>query len=113
MKRYKISKPKRIMRTLVCASLLAAASLAGAENPSLSREVARVIEAQGAAVAREWFAEIYPAQKEAFTINTPGLAELASKYMQNGDVEAARAVAWMLDEISSDMLNEALNAGSN
>jgi len=28
--------------------------------------------------------------------------------MENGDVEAARAVAWMLDQIAQNMLKEAL-----
>ena len=100
-------------RWLLCAFLVATATGASADNPSLSGEVARVIEAQGPEVARKWFAEIYPSQKAVYAISTPGMAELASRYMQAGDVDAARAVAWMLDLISKDLLNESLGTGAN
>ena len=38
------------------------------------------------------------------------MAELASGYLQNGNVEAALAVTWMLDQISQHMLKEALKS---
>ena len=71
-----------------------------------------MIEAQGPEVAKEWFADFYPDQRHVYRINTPGMAELASKYMKNGNVEAAGAVAWMMDRITQDLLNEAINSGT-
>ena len=102
----------RGFRCLLCFLLLSTTSIATGDNPSMSGEIADVIEAQGPEVAKEWFSEVYPAQKDAFTINTPGMAELASRYMQNGEVEEARAVAWMIDKITQNLLDEAINAGT-
>ena len=102
----------RGFRLLLCFLFITAASTATGETPSMSGEIASVIEAQGPEVAKEWFEEVYPAHIDNYTINTPGMAELASKYVKNGEVEAARAVAWMLDKITQNMLNEAINTGA-
>ena len=112
MKKINTMVLMRGFRWLLCILFITTTSIATGDNPSMSGEIANVIEAQGPEVAKEWFEEVYPAQKDAFTINTPGMAELASKYMQNGEVEAARAVAWMLDKITQNMLNEAINTGA-
>ena len=64
-----------------------------AENPSLTGEVARVIEAQGPAVAREWFSEIFPSHESVYRINPPEMAQLAAKFTHEGNADAARAVA--------------------
>lgn len=108
MQRITDTEPFRTLRWLFCVFLLATASIATGEKLSMSGEVTRVIDAQGPEVARNWFAETYPAQKDLYAINTAGMAELASRYMQNGNVEAARAVGRMLDQISQNMLDEAL-----
>lgn len=102
----------RGFRWLLCFLFVTTTSIASADNPSMSGEIANVIEAQGPEIAKEWFEDVYPSHIDNYTINTPGMAELASRYMQNGEVEAARAVAWMLDKITQNMLNEAINGGA-
>ncbi len=73
-------------------------------KPLLSAEIGAAIEAGGAEAAKKRMAEIYPAQKEDYEVDTQGLTALAIRYMQAGNHEAANAVMELLPVLLADMM---------
>jgi len=88
---------------------LAAFGLAAQDKPLLSKEIAGVIESQGIAAAKQRFEEIFPAQKDAYEIDSQGLMELGMAFMQSGNMDAGTAVIEMTTTVNMAMMKDAMN----
>jgi hypothetical protein len=78
------------------------------DKPLISEEIRSAIEAEGPAAATERFNEIYPAQKDQYTIDTDALTNLSMEYMQAGNMEAGMAVIGAATRIAEEMMSAAL-----
>jgi len=94
---------------IALAGALLAASLAFGK-PLLSAEVARLIDSHGIDAARERLGELAVNTADNFEPDLDGLADLGTRYLQEGDIEAGMAVMEMLSIISLGELDAALQA---
>lgn len=98
-------------RTLVLAlaGLLLYAGLVFA-RPPLSAEVARVVESHGVEAARERFAELWSSSAADYEADVEGLADLGSRYLEAGNIEAGMALMEMVSIVSLAELDTALKS---
>ncbi len=94
---------------LALAGLLLFSGLAFA-GPPLSTEVARLIDSQGVDAARERFAELWANAADTYEPDLDALADLGSRYLQEGNIEAGMAVMEMVSIISLAELDAALQS---
>ncbi|MEQ9462120.1 MAG: hypothetical protein RJQ10_00545 [Haliea sp.] len=94
---------------LALAGLLLFSGLAVA-GPPLSAEVARWIDSQGVDAARERFAELWASAADDYEPDLDALADLGSRYLQEGNIEAGMAVMEMVSIISLAELDAALQS---
>ncbi len=100
-----------ISRTLgrALAGLLLFSGLAFAAPP-LSTEVARLIDTHGVDAARERFTELWADNANAYEPDLDGLADLGSRYLEEGNIEAGMAVMEMVSIISLAELDAVLQS---
>jgi hypothetical protein len=67
----------------------------------LSAEIETVLEEEGLEAAQQRFEELYPAQQDQYEPDTTGLFEIASGYMQAGDMETGQALMEMATVVMS------------
>jgi len=91
------------------AALMLCAGLAFAKPP-LSAKVEGLIANQGVAAARERFAELWPTAAADYEPDVNNLTELGTRYLQEGNIEAAMAVMEMVSIISLTQLDTALQS---
>ncbi|MFO7553106.1 MAG: hypothetical protein R6W80_16995 [Haliea sp.] len=94
---------------LALAGLLLCASLACAKPP-LSAEVARLLENGGVDAARERFAELWANSAADYEADAEGLADLGTRYLEAGNIEAGMAVMEMVSIVSLAELDTALES---
>lgn len=94
---------------LALAGALLCTGLAFAGSP-LSTEVARLIESHGVEGARARFAELWANNADGFEPDPEALADLGTRYLQEGDIEAGMAVMEMVSIISLAELDAALQS---
>ncbi len=94
---------------LALVGLLLCASLAYAKPP-LSAEVARLLESHGVDAARERFAELWANSAADYEADVEGLADLGTRYLEAGDIEAGMAVMEMVSIVSLAELDAALES---
>lgn len=82
------------------------------DKPLLSAEIAGVLETRGVEAAKQHFAEIYPAQKDAYEVDLKGLTNLGMSFMQGGNMEAGMAVIEMTTVVNMAMMTQAMNSQS-
>lgn len=82
-------------------------------KPLISEELRAVISSDGPAAATERFNEIYPAQKDQYTIDTQGLTSLGMEYMQSGNTEAGMAVIAAATRVAQEMASQAMGTTSD
>jgi len=89
---------------LVAAWLVFPAGVQAQETtkPLLSEEIGKVIDKDGMEAGQRRFDEIYPAQKDKYQLDIPGLLQLATTYMQNGNSAAGQQVAQMMTVVAQD-----------
>lgn len=95
--------------SLALAAILLCSQLAFASTP-LSTEVARLIETQGVGAAREWFTQLWQDGAADYEPDVDKLADLGSRYLQEGNLEAGMAVMEMVSIISLAELDAALQS---
>ena len=91
-------------RTLSVLGLLCLVSSSPAraqEKDLLSAEVGTTLEEEGLEAAQSRFEELYPAQQNRYEPDATGLFEVASGYMQAGDMETAQALMEMAATVVS------------
>ncbi|MDO8862736.1 hypothetical protein Q6D67_13580 [Haliea sp. E1-2-M8] len=88
---------------LLCAGLVFA-------RPPLATEMARLIESQGVDAARESFAELWENAGAEYEPDVDGLAELGTRYLREGNIDAGMAVMEMVSIISLAELDTALES---
>jgi len=103
---------KSLSGCLLSLAVLALPSLMAQSKPSLSAEVAAVMEAEGVAAAKQRFAEIYPARKDEYDVDPQEMVKLSQGYMQAGDMEAGMALVEMMSMITVEMSSAAMKAYS-
>jgi hypothetical protein len=84
---------------LLC--LLFAVPAAAQDRALLSAEIRTVLEEEGLEAAQQRFEELYPAQQDQYEPDTTGLFEIASGYMQAGDMETGQALMEMATVVMS------------
>ncbi|MEQ8802389.1 hypothetical protein [Haliea sp.] len=94
---------------LALIGLLLCASLACAK-PLLSAEVARLLESHGVDAARERFAELWTNSAADYEADVEGLADLGTRYLEAGNIEAGMAVMEMVSIVSLAGLETALES---
>lgn len=95
--------------SLPLAAILLCSHLAFASTP-LSTEVARLIASEGVAAAREWFTQLSEDSTADYEPDVDKLADLGSRYLQEGNLEAGMAVMEMVSIISLAELDAALRS---
>lgn len=103
-----ITHPTRAL-ILALATALLCAGMAFA-RPPLSAEVERLIASQGVDAARERFTELWANAAADYEPDVNALAELGSRYLQQGNIEAGMAVMEMVSIISLAELDTALQS---
>jgi hypothetical protein len=88
---------------LTCMASSLSAPLLAADKPVLSETIQAVIESEGVAAAKSRFAELYPAHKDQYNVDTEGLTELGTGYMNAGDMEKGMAVFEMVSAAALGM----------
>lgn len=91
---------------LICAGLLLASPVSAQDKPQLSEEIRKVIETQGAEAAKQRFAELYPSQKEAYTVDMQAMMQLGQEYMMAGDMDKGMPVMEMASSLAQEMANQ-------
>ena len=71
------------------------------DRPLLSAEIRTVLEEDGLEAAQQRFEELYPEQQDQYEPDTNGLFEIASGYMQAGDMETGQALMEMATVVMS------------
>lgn len=99
----------RRARALALAITVLCTGLAFAKPP-LSTEIAQLIENHGVDAARERFGELWENAANEYEPDTDGLADLGTRYLQEGDIEAGMAVMEMVSIISLAELDTALES---
>lgn len=94
---------------LALVGLLLCASLAFAKPP-LSAEVARLLESHGVDAARERFAKLWADSAADYEADVEGLADLGSRYLEAGNIEAGMALMEMVSIVSLAELDTALES---
>lgn len=94
---------------LALATAILSAGLAFAKPP-LSSEVARLIENHGVDATRERFAKLWAESAADYRADVEGLADLGTRYLQEGNIEAGMAVMEMVSIISLAELDTALQS---
>ena len=96
--------PRWMTLALMAAWLMLPAGIQAQETtkPLLSEEIGKVIDTDGVEAGQRRFDEIYPAQKDKYQLDIPGLLQLATKYMQNGNSAAGQQVAQMMTIVAQD-----------
>jgi len=77
---------------LISLSLSFPTQLIADDKPLLSEAIAKEIDAHGVADATEKFAKAFEKDKDAYTVDMDGIANLGTKYMQANNFEASGAV---------------------
>jgi hypothetical protein len=95
--------------SLALAAVLLCTGLAFA-SPPLSTEVARLIESEGVDAARERFTQLWEDGAADYEPDVNKLADLGSRYLQEGNLEAGMAVMEMVSIISLAELDAALQS---
>jgi len=89
------SAPLRTVSVLGLLCLLYAGQATAQDKPLLSAEIRTVLEEEGLNAAQQKFEELYPAQQDLYEPDVTGMYEIASGYMQAGDMETAEALMEM------------------
>jgi len=89
------SAPLRTVSVLGLLCLLYAGQATAQDKPLLSAEIRTVLEEEGLKAAQQKFEELYPAQQDLYEPDVTGMYEIASGYMQAGDMETAEALMEM------------------
>ena len=87
--------PLRTVSVLGLLCLIFSSQARAQDKELLSAEVGTVLEEQGLRAAQQRFEELYPAQQERYEPDATGMYEIASGYMQAGDMETAEALMEM------------------
>ena len=93
--------PVRTASVLGFLCLVWPSQVAAQDRDLLSVEVSTVLEEEGLEAAQERFEELYPAQQNQYEPDTAGLFEVASGYMQAGDMETAQALMEMAATVAA------------
>ncbi|MBT8054688.1 MAG: hypothetical protein HKN57_00865 [Xanthomonadales bacterium] len=91
---------------LVCAALLLAFPVYAQDKPQLSEEIRKVIETQGVEAAKQRFAELYPSQKDAYTVDMQAMMQLGQEYMVAGDMDKGMQVMEMAALMAQDLAGQ-------
>jgi hypothetical protein len=76
----------------LCLLLSYSTFLIAADKPLLSEAIAKGIDKHGAAATAEMFAKSFENDKNAYTVDMDGIANLGKKYMKENNYEASGAV---------------------
>ena len=87
--------PLRTASVLGLLCLLYAGQATAQDKPLLSAEIRTVLAEEGLKAAQQRFEAIYPAQQDQYEPDATGMYEIASGYMQAGDMETAEALMEM------------------
>jgi hypothetical protein len=87
--------PLRAAAVLGFLCLLSSVPASAQEEPLLSAEIRTVLSEEGLKAAQQRFEELYPAQQDRYEPDAAGMYEIASGYMQAGDMETAEALMEM------------------
>ena len=93
-----------LLRTVSIAAILCLVSsspVRAQDKELLSIEVGMVLKEEGLEAAQQRFEELYPAQQDRYEADAAGLFEVASGYMQAGDMETAQALMEMAATVVS------------
>lgn len=104
---HTIYTPRALSLALAAALLCAGLAFA---KPPLSTEVARLIESQGVEAARAHFSQLWENAAANYEPDVNNLADLGTRYLQEGNIEAGMAVMEMVSIISLAELNTALQS---
>jgi hypothetical protein len=84
-----------------------------ADKPALADEIRKVIDAEGLEAAKKRFAELYPSQKDDYTVDMQSFVQLSTEYMQAGDMETAGALMEMTAPLIQSMMADSMNPQAN
>lgn len=87
--------PLRAAAVLGFLCLLSSVPASAQDKPLLSAEIRTVLAEEGLKAAQQRFEELYPAQQDRYEPDATGMYEIASGYMQAGDMETAEALMEM------------------
>jgi hypothetical protein len=91
---------------LICTALLLALPVSAQDKPQLSEEIRKVIETQGVEAAKQRFAELYPSQKDAYTVDMQSMMQLGQDYMMAGDMDKGMPVLEMASSLAQEMASQ-------
>ena len=87
--------PLRTVSVLGLLCLVYSSQAAAQDRELLSAEIRTVLAEEGLKAAQQRFEELYPAQQDRYEPDATGMYEIASGYMQAGDMETAEALMEM------------------
>jgi hypothetical protein len=93
--------PVRTATVLGLLCLVCSSQVAAQDRDLLSVEISTVLEEEGLEAAQKRFEELYPAQQDEYEPDTGGLFQIASGYMQAGDMETAQALMEMAATVAA------------
>ena len=74
------------------------------DKQSLSELLKTTIDQQGSVAAKNKFSQIYPKQKEEYSIDNRAMSQLISDYAQAGNMEAVQVLSEVMTTITQDMI---------
>jgi hypothetical protein len=89
---------------LVSIVLLPSNYAIGKNKQSLSELLKTTIDQQGPVAAKNKFSQIYPKQKEDYSIDNRAMSQLISDYVQAGNMEAVQVLSEVMTTITQDMI---------
>jgi hypothetical protein len=92
--------------SLFCLSGIAPAQ--AEEEPQLSAEIKKVLDALGPEAALSKFNELFPAQKDRYKVDLEGFGKMANSYAQAGEMEKMQAVIEMTTLLAQDTYGAAI-----
>lgn len=91
---------------LLCTALVLPGIAFAQDKPALAAEIRRIIDEQGIAAARQRFAEVYPSQKDAYSIDMQAMMMMGQDYIKAGDMQSGMAVMEMSSTLAQEMASQ-------